>query len=79
MISVLSIRKQVTAKKPSPCIWCGEKIKVGDQYNSQAVVFDGDFSYNKYHPECYAAMLTDQEAEDGFDPFMFKRGTTEPA
>ena len=40
-------------------------------------MFDGEFQFNKYHPECYAAMLTEKEAEDGFDPFMFKRGTTE--
>jgi len=67
------------SRKQTECVWCGEHIIAGEHYRSQSIIYEGDFIYTKYHPECYHAMVTDDIGfEDGFDEGMFKRGTTEP-
>lgn len=65
-----------SAKKHHKCIWCGEPIFIGQPYERQPVVFDGDFQDNKYHPECWSVAIN-EPFDEGFPAYGFKRGTTE--
>ncbi len=67
------------ARKEKPCIWCGEKIHVGESHVHYSGVQDGDFQSTRIHSECYLAMQKDflESGEDDFPPYSFKRGTTE--
>ncbi len=65
-----------TSRKQRKCIWCGETINTGERYRSRAYRFEGDFTSDAMHPECYAAMLTMHvyDLEDGFSAYDFSRG-----
>ena len=73
------LRKTITtAKKKHFCIWCGEKIKIGEKYLRCIDVSDGDFQSNSFHFECNLACNRDAfVAEEGFFPYTFYRGMTE--
>jgi len=45
-------QKQPKAKNVHTCIWCGEKIVIGEKYHSESGVYDGDFQQTKWHLEC---------------------------
>lgn len=73
------LEKQVKCRKAHLCIWCGEPIAAGETVPFCKYVFDGGIHNDHYHPECYAVLLDyDWCADDGFDPYMFHRGTEEP-
>jgi DNA-directed RNA polymerase subunit RPC12/RpoP len=40
------------AKKEHRCIWCGEKILVGEKYTRQKGIFDGEWQDNPWHDDC---------------------------
>ena len=42
----------VIAKKRHRCIWCGERIAIGEQHIHEVSKFDGDFQDHRWHPEC---------------------------
>lgn len=73
--------RTVRAKKQHPCIWCVEKIEVGEIYQQEVLKFDGDFQDNRYHPECLDACKKSlkQEGESEFEPHNCKRGSLEEA
>jgi hypothetical protein len=76
--TLLSERNR-TANKEHHCIWCGEKVLVGERYVSVAGKHYSEFQFNRYHPECLKAMhqfFTENRYEDEFEPHEFKRGTT---
>lgn len=53
--------------KQKCCNWCDERILVGTRKTCTASVYEGDFHYSHYHPECYKAMLEwceDNKIED---------------
>lgn len=57
------------------CTWCGEIIQQGDTYNREVGVSECVFNCNKYHPECYTAMVASDFDDDlGFEPFRNIRG-----
>lgn len=68
------------SRKERPCIWCREKIAAGEMYVRSAVIVEGEFQANAYHPECLEA-LNDMAAEEGgcvlFESHSFKRGSQE--
>jgi len=65
------------ARKPHPCIWCGELIVVGERYRHWRGKWEGEVMSNDWHKECDdAAQATDAEL-DGFEPHQFKRGSQE--
>ena len=40
------------ARKEHRCIWCGEKILIGETYRHEKSVYDGDMQDHKWHLEC---------------------------
>ena len=72
--------KEVSARKPHVCEWCGEKIDIGERTQYRVYVFQGDFVTGYQHTECYEAMLGAdyRDLEDGFEFGFFKRGKYEP-
>jgi len=49
--------KQVKARKPHRCGWCGKPILKGEQCFHMAYVFDGQFNNEHMHSECHKATL----------------------
>lgn len=70
-----------TARKAHDCIWCREKIEIGQIYHVQVVVHEGDWQSNKYHPECFQAAIDfwREDLDGDFDAHAFERGTTQEA
>jgi len=54
-----------------------EVIRKGKTYQSEAIIYDGDFQHHKYHPECFLAAKAMAKIEGQFDfvPGDFIRGT----
>ncbi len=68
--------KSVKCRKAHECIWCGENIGAGDTVPFIKYVFDGCIHGDHYHPECKeAADKYEFYDDEGFDPYMFERGT----
>lgn len=65
------------ARKEHDCIWCREKIQVGEKYSKQTGVFEGDFQANKFHPECLEVSFIYCKHEPEFEPHGYKRGSME--
>lgn len=77
-ISTETVKK---ARKDHRCVWCPEVIVKGSPCVRQVGIFEGDFQFSRYHPECWEAAgryFNEGEAEC-FEPHSFKRGTTQEA
>lgn len=69
------------ARKSRRCIWCGESIPAASQYVHEAGVYDGDFQWNHFHPECHEAkdrFFLENDGDDSFSPWEFVRGSDQP-
>jgi len=80
MVTLLSETEPV-ARKQYRCEWCGDLIEVGEKHKKFAQIFEGDFNCWRAHPECVRmldclAREDDWIAEDGFQPYMHRRGKT---
>jgi hypothetical protein len=66
------------ARKIYPCVWCNEKILLGEKHVKEVGTYDG-FQSNRWHNECYnAAVKAFKENDDyEFEPHSCKRGTSE--
>jgi hypothetical protein len=64
------------ATKSHNCMWCADKVLIGEQYVRDVSVYNSDFQNNAWHPECWDAVKRLWE-EDEYDPHSFKRGTIE--
>ena len=62
------------ARKEHRCIWCGQKILIGETYRHERSVYDGDMQNHKWHLECDKASA-EYFAENGeeFDPYDNER------
>jgi hypothetical protein len=67
------------ARKDYKCVWCGERIPVGERHVAVSGIMDGDFQSNRFHAECDTACQQEmkQSGEDCFMPHEYKRGSTE--
>ena len=67
------------AKKEYSCIWCAEKINIGEVHTKEVGEFEGDFQSNRWHTECHnaAQMYFNESGENCFYPHENKRGSTE--
>lgn len=85
MISSMSTQfistRIVRAKKQHDCIWCTEKIAVGEIHQREVLRFDGDFQNNRFHLECIDACHKHlkQSGDNEFEPHGCKRGSQEEA
>lgn len=61
------------SRKRRRCDWCGEWIEIGEPAVKAAGIYEGDFTWSKFHTECAAAWET---WHDEYDPHSFVRGTT---
>jgi hypothetical protein len=63
------------AAKAHRCIWCGEAIAVGERYQDERSVYDGEFQHHKWHPECQADAQEDwrQGGDAEFMPWSAPR------
>lgn len=63
MITVLDI-KRVKARKPHHCDMCGKKIKIGEEYESQHLVYETPYTFH----QCYRCKpYVDELWDIGFD------------
>ncbi len=74
--------KEIKSRKAKQCIWCGEKIDIGQMAQARVYIYDGDFHDERSHPECWKAQLEywskNKNSDDNeYEPCQFKRGTTE--
>ena len=67
---------EVTVRGSHMCAWCGEAILKQGTARFRVYVFDGEFTFDWMHPECYAAMEATPTEEycDGWMPGDFERG-----
>lgn len=67
------------ARKEYSCIWCSEKILIGETHIKEVGEYEGDFQSNRWHPECHnaAQMYFEENGEDCFEAYENKRGSTE--
>src|ERR1035437_214709 len=65
------------ARKEYPCIWCSEKILIGEIHLKEVGEFEGDFQSNRWHEECHnaAQMYFEESGENEFTPYENKRGS----
>jgi len=62
------------ARKEHECWWCGEKIRVGEQYSRWLWKESEDVEAIKVHPECNEAWAGSSDVEDGVPFGEFSRG-----
>ena len=71
-------RKVQTARKPHKCIWCGEMVVVGERYEYERCIFEGDPQSNHWHLECAEDLKAAMKNEPGcfeFSPWSAERPT----
>lgn len=68
--------REVTSRKNHRCGWCSESITKGDRARYRVYVFDGEFTSDYMHPECYEAMNGSAREVicEGWVPGDFQRG-----
>lgn len=65
MITVLDI-KRVKARKPHYCDMCGKEIEIGEEYESQHLVYETPYTFH----QCYRCKpYVDELWDTGFDDF----------
>lgn len=67
------------ARKEHKCIWCGEKILIGETYSYSVGIFCGEFYSNKMHLDCNKVCCSPENDYccDGFEAYSYKRGSLE--
>ena len=70
----VSSKDGVKARRPHRCDLCGERIAIGELYDTRSGVSEGDgFSTMHMHPECHA-----HESHETVDPDWYE-DISEPA
>ena len=57
------------ARKEHRCIWCGQKITIGEQYVAERSVFDREMQNHHWHYECLKDARSNQDYEWEFMPY----------
>jgi hypothetical protein len=55
-MSFFTVTKVKACRKPCRCYWCAGRINVGEPKTTTSTVYDGDFQFTLFHPECYDAL-----------------------
>lgn len=53
------------ARKAHRCVWCGERISIGDLYAYQSGIVEFQYQTNRWHRECWDS-ATFEDFQDGF-------------
>ncbi len=62
------------ARKQHRCVWCGERIEIGEKYTHEKSVYDGNMQDHKWHMECdKAAGEYFKSGEEEFDAGVNER------
>ena len=64
------------ARVQHTCIYCAEKIEIGETYAYQSGNYDGRWFENKMHVECWGELVSDDDFE--FIPYSNERPRKEP-
>ncbi len=76
------------ARKSFRCIWCGQRIQIGEPYVRETGTYSGDFQSFAFHPKCKIACeaALRECGEEEFEPYDNERpemkkaeATTAPA
>lgn len=67
-------------RKEHRCIWCGQKIRIGEKYMDERSVYDGNIQRHRWHPECLNAAheYFRNTAEEEFSPWDNERPKASP-
>lgn len=64
--------------KDHRCEWCGETIPAGERFAHFTGKWQDEFQNWRMHMECEVAARKDPDSlVDGFEPYAYKRGSTE--
>lgn len=68
------------ARKEYQCVWCGEKILIGEIHCYRAYTMEGQFQRDRMHKECQSDMVKACTEEPGFSwsPGEFQRPSPAP-
>ena len=81
-MSFFKVTQVKACRKESKCYWCMEVIQLHAPKTTTATVWEGDFSFSSFHPECFSALeewQTQNPLEDLWPMHGdMKRGSTEP-
>lgn len=73
----IRINENCKIRKRQQCAWCGDLMEVGEITVYRVYIFDGDFTADHMHLECYKAMRDcNDDFGDGFMPGDYLRGST---
>lgn len=63
------------AAKQHRCIWCGQRIAIGESYDDERSVYDGNVQRHRWHPECrtFASDEIFEMGEEEFTPWDNER------
>lgn len=64
------------ARKEHDCMWCGDKIVIGENHSKWVGIWEGDFQSNRMHHECVGAFNESALDDYGFEPHQQRRGKT---
>lgn len=80
MCGVVIREKEVTTRKRTHCVWCGERIEKGERAQYRTCRMDGDLMSDHMHPECWDASgeVALSEGCFEFNTGDYPRGSTEP-
>jgi hypothetical protein len=69
------------ARKQYSCMWCVERIKIGEKHVHEVSKYDGEFQDHRWHPECLDVCREYilESGEDTFEAHECKRGSQEHA
>jgi len=81
-MSLYSIKQIKSTRKKCRCYWCGGSINIGERKTATAIVWEGDFHSDSFHPECHEALkrwqnLPENKHDDEWpEPQSMQRGST---
>lgn len=69
------------ARKNYKCIWCGEKIPIGEKHVHTISNYCGDFQNHRFHNECNDAMdeHCSKQHDGEFEPYRNERPLAQQA
>lgn len=59
------------ARKEHRCVWCGQKIAVGEAHTHERSIYEGEFQNHRWHRECYDAMQEEARESGGEMEFAY--------